>query len=271
MKKAEEIPLLLFTVSNTFRVALATRTNENTPMSFFLKTWNTFLKCEVSHDHHTGDFHTRLDSMIKRVLDTIEESLAAFFEEESLFSTKEKVCCLDKLPANKANKIRQLLLFLQFTEIFVSVDEWVHNSKNNNCVREKLCKRANSCTNKKYCKHANNEQALIDIEEAVNQNDVVIKNDSQVRSRKTSHDFSSSCDHVRQRKVISCNHNIKNSDFITESHHITLMLLCWPYCKCDIGKNAWFMAAFIDKSLADCDALLLNEIKLLRAQMKSLM
>ena len=93
MRKTKDMPLLLFRLSNTFRVTIATHDVDKSHMAVFLKSWRSFL----NEEHTCSDECSYLESVITCALKALNESLSCLLEGDSIFTTQFDTCCIDEV------------------------------------------------------------------------------------------------------------------------------------------------------------------------------
>ncbi|XP_065669345.1 uncharacterized protein LOC100213020 isoform X3 [Hydra vulgaris] len=237
LRKTEEMPLLLFRLSNIFRVTIATNSVSQSSMAKFMRSWRTFLK------NGSVKIADSLDVTIGQTLAGLNEALKELLEGDSVFNTQFNTHCIDTLPPDHISAVRKLLASLENTEIYQIIHSMVSKFKKNF-----FQSRSNFISNQCTCIERVGKPFVNEIDTST-------------------HDG---------RKVLTTKTNpstlLDNSkELVTDSHFITMLILCWPYSLNNTNDISTYLARHVEKVLLNGDDLLVNEVKQLRHQIQSLL
>lgn len=240
MRKTQEMPLLLFRLSNTFRVTIATEKLSSSNMAKFLKSWKEFLKmtdcCGVCEN---------LEDAVTYALKSLNESLAALFEEESVFTTQFNTCCIDVLPTEHVDGVEKLLKSIESLKIYEVVKNWFANFKFNNQGVVKP---------KSMCRCSSRRSRISRVGVSYSKRPEYY---SENESNSTDHSVESSCRN-------------KGENLVTQNHYVTMLLLSWPYPQHTQPGYVCCLYKYVEDSMKDCEEILDNEVRQLKQQINSL-
>ena len=256
MKKAKESPLILFRLSHTFRATIASDKLSDSAMTKFLKSWKNFLEKQKSSDEKE---YTDLTDLMDFALTELSKSLLLLAEGELVFTTQFNTCCMEALPKEHMQKVRQLLNCIEKTDIYKFTGIWLTKLQNG--------------------KPTNNDQKQnlidLDIRNIKSSHVWSIKRigNSVAQSDRTqnvcvkSENASDSSDHF--------SHNISKyqpeENLVRCSHYLTMFLLCWPYESENLSNFVIMLINKVEKCLQSSCWVLSNEVNKLRHQILSLL
>ena len=247
MRKSEEMPLLVFRLSTTFRVTIATHDVSRSNMAIFLKSWRIFL----NEDKRCANKLASLVEVITSALKALNEALSSLLEGESIFTTQFNTCCMSILHSEHVDGAKQLLAALEVSDVYKVAHKWVEdfmitNQSNPVKSQPETAKNTIPCSQAQCCRLKRVGKSYSDPEEG-----------NEKKSEENEH-----------TKVDKC--GSKEEHFVTDSHYITMLLFSWPY-EMELGSPyTKCLANYIDESLQKCDDVLVNEARQLRQQIQSL-
>lgn len=259
------MPLLVFRLSTTFRVTIATHDLSSSHMAKFLNAWRSFLnedKRTCGHELHS------LDGVITSALKGLNEALAFLLEGESIFTTQFNMCCVGDLHAQHIESAKKLLTELESTEMYSIVDKWVkgymlRQATIKPCAKsiEKgipCAKKSNCCRLERVGKsYADNQLPKGDTASASSEGCKVLTCGGGANE---------------ENNVQKCGggHGADGDPFVSDSHYITMLLFSWPY-EMEFGSPyTKCLANYVEEAIVTCDEMLVNEAKQLRQQIQSL-
>ena len=259
MRKTEEMPLLVFRLSTTFRVTIATHDVNRSHMAIFLKSWRSFL----NEDNDYGSEIKSLVEVITFALKALNEALSSLLEGESIFTTQFNTCCMSILHLEHQDAVKTLLSALENTQVYKIVDQWLKDVVINNdtmTMTQQVAKQQMEGTHKAI--PCSTKSSCCRLER-------VGKNFAQTNKA----DDVTKVDDITSDVTKKC--GSKAEHFVTDSHYITMLLFSWPYNMelCTQRESSPYttcLANYIEDELKDCDEILVNEAKQLRQQIQSL-
>ena len=287
MTKAKESPLILFRLSNTFRVTIGTHKIHMSNMTKFLVSWKKFFESTTAK--FDGNEFSNLKGMLTFALSALNESLASLMEGESVFTTQFNTCCKEALPKQHLENVWKLLRCIEQTDIYKYTDEWVENFKRNNLlsnIEDSVfdCDNPNSenCNKPNCCRIHRIGKSVA--EKVKMKRHLSIDSNGTTKETNGHSDIESSaikqCAHKQtctHKKIGSLPQIQTNSfsysdeDLVTDSHYLTMLLLCWPYEIEQPTEYVSTLKARVQEWLENCDEILSNEVKQLRQQILSLL
>lgn len=281
MKKTKESPLILFRLSNTFRVTIATHNLQKSNMAKFLISWKNFFENTKYSEENFSD----IKSITTFVLNALNESLSSLMESESVFTTQFNTCCTEALPTEHLENVRNLLKDIEKTNIYKYTYEWIQNFKSNNTEPDddafscenpvnENCSRPNGCRIHRIGKSIAEKKNSSHIENLKTKNGIV--KEIEVCNTKESNK-PIGCNHkttgcIPKTQPISVSHpDHSEENLVTDSHYITMLLLSWPYEMELSSQCAVVLNQKVQNHLSNASEILVNEVKQLHAQIGSLL
>ena len=243
LRKTEEMPLLLFRLSNIFRVTIATNSVSQSSMAKFMRSWRAFLK-----NSSVNNFDS-LDATMGRTLGALNEALKELLEGDSVFNTQFNTFCINMLPNDHISAVHKILASLEKTDIYQIVHSMVNNFKKSNFPQSR-----NNTTSIQGC---------CSCIERVGKS-VAHKTDQCTQDE---HRITGAKENIQGSEF----ENVNSKELVTDSHFITMLILCWPYSLDNTNDISTFLARHVEEVLLGCDDFLTNEVKQLRHQIQSLL
>jgi len=263
MRKTLESPLLLFRLSTTFRVTIATHNLSNSPMAQFVKSWNDFLTRD--HNKNCHQISDTLDDIITHALQDLQEALAVFVEGESVLATQFETCCDADLPPEFVDRVKSLLSDLEETSLFLVVDSWVQTYKERSITNNVRCPKLKVCP-RRICgrlKKMGKVVETIDIEDASGGGGTEAggcKKTQKTECTKDNRSTSSKCSKGERN----------GKQLVHESHYISMLLMSWPYENDTMSAYVTKLNGYISGITVQLTDLLQNEVGQLKQQIISL-
>ena len=253
MAKAKESPLILFRLSHTFRVTIASNKLSGSAMAKFLKSWKNFLEKQKSSDEKE---YTDLTDLMDFALTELSKSLVLLEEGELVFTTQFNTCCMEALPKEHMQKVRQLLHCIEKTDIYRSTGICVAKLQNGKSTSNDQKHNLTGLDTRNF--KSSHVWSIDRIGNSVTQS-----NRTQnvcVKSENASNSSDNSSHHYQpEENLVRC------------SHYLTMFFLCWPYESENPSRFVIMLINRVEKCLQGSCWVLSNEVNKLRNQISSLL
>ena len=256
-------------------------------MSKFLVSWKNFFESTAIECKYNK--LNNLKSMLTFALNALNKSLEYLMDGESVFTTQFNTCCMETLPKEHLQNVWTLLKCIEQTEAYKFTNEWVENYESNNMlyhIEEEVfqcnnpnntkCKRQNCCRIHRIGKSVANKASRH------------LRVDCDGISRRThengTFDIETTiinqcahmqiCAHTKLEGIAqyrSRSSSNSDKDLVTDSHYVTMLLLCWPYETEQYSQYVIALNSRVQDCLLNCSNTLSIEAKQLRQQILSLL